>query len=71
MSPTATANQPQPDITTALDAAVRYDRQADVAQLAEHRFCKPGVAGSIPAVGFAQAIGRSRPRVGVSRCHTA
>lgn len=33
--------------------AVRYDRQADVAQLAEHRFCKPGVAGSIPAVGSA------------------
>jgi hypothetical protein len=37
--------------TTAPNAAVRYDRQADVAQLAEHRFCKPGVAGSIPAVG--------------------
>ncbi len=27
---------------------------ADVAQLVEHRFCKPDVAGSIPAVGSSE-----------------
>jgi hypothetical protein len=43
----------KPERTGQHPAPRRYDgeRHADVAQLAEHRFCKPGVAGSIPAVG--------------------
>jgi hypothetical protein len=43
------ARSPRADL-----AAVRYDRDADVAQLVEHRSCKADVAGSIPAVGSAR-----------------
>ena len=39
--------------------AIIRGSQADVAQAAEQRFCKPPVAGSIPSVGFknARAVG--------------
>jgi hypothetical protein len=62
MSPTTTAPEPQPNSTTPDagtpgTAPVGCVRYADVAQLAEHRFCKPGVAGSIPAVGSTQRRG--------------